>query len=800
MKYLLIISAAIFLLIKGTFCRFGPKKLYTLELPTNIVSVKVINNQLYFIGSYYIGVIDNAHWKFRAKRRMTPRVVNSDIPNPRAIGKIPARTFSGGNGRANYWIASWGTNTTDGAISVMQRTSVYSTVVGISLDSGWNYEHTQWVDMDFDGLKDCLTARYRGGVGQMLWFKQPPGQTLWGQKIIHEGLADGNFMGFLYDRKTYILVAGNQFNSLGLYWTLNRRNNWSISRQIRQRILDNYGRYYDVQYIDLNKDGRKDVLTTTVQIENSRGQVLGYEIPRDIQNADWTRRVLAAGFTGDYSPGQARAFWPNKRKQRNERPSIFLSGGGEGKIFILTPVPKSRGWGYVKSSLAVGAGVVGVPFVGDLDRDKYPEVIVPQENKVHVYSYDYSASAAAPPRQETPARATVRPVVPYRNPYARGTRPPPTPAIPADQPPVGPNPDTIRTPNPAPNRPIPGLPRLPVANPAPPNPNPAPPNPNPAPSIPRNNPVAPAAPVQRAPVIPNPLPPVRNNPPPPVPPFLIPKARPQPPVQNPPQPPARSPAVPATLQPRPQSPVQPVTNRYVAPPALPSPITATPVNSLLRVTEYNVSHWGEARYACSTMGRVLCSLPQLQFAKALNESMAPKQWGWYDDQNRAARIETCQPGQTNWTGYVCYNGAAATTQIFNTASLPALCCGSVNGARYTSLAHSLSTSADADCKEENQHLCTMVEMMKVWDQSTYKGHDWGWFGDGTKLIKMVHRCDPGIVQFPGYRCWYGRLVTQDITSQVQQRAFCCQTSSANLATATLPVALFCLIFSIFMHL
>uniref|UniRef100_F6UWU1 Uncharacterized protein n=2 Tax=Ciona intestinalis TaxID=7719 RepID=F6UWU1_CIOIN len=94
---------------------------------------------------------------------MTPRLVNSDIPNPRAIGKIPARTFSGGNGRVNYWVASWGTNTTDGAISVMQRTSVYSTVVGISLDSGWNYEHTQWVDMDFDGLKDCLTARYRGG-------------------------------------------------------------------------------------------------------------------------------------------------------------------------------------------------------------------------------------------------------------------------------------------------------------------------------------------------------------------------------------------------------------------------------------------------------------------------------------------------------------------------------------------------------------------------------------------------------------------------------------------------------------
>ena len=57
-------------------------------------------------------------------------------------------------------------------------------------------------------------------VGQMLWFKQPPGQQQWGQKIIHEGMADGNFMGFIFDKKSYILIAGNQFNTLGLYWTM----------------------------------------------------------------------------------------------------------------------------------------------------------------------------------------------------------------------------------------------------------------------------------------------------------------------------------------------------------------------------------------------------------------------------------------------------------------------------------------------------------------------------------------------------------------------------------------------------
>ena len=59
-------------------------------------------------------------------------------------------------------------------------------------------------------------------VGQMLWFQQPPGQQIWNQRIIHEGMADGNFRGFIYDKKTYILIAGNQFNVLGLYWTMSK--------------------------------------------------------------------------------------------------------------------------------------------------------------------------------------------------------------------------------------------------------------------------------------------------------------------------------------------------------------------------------------------------------------------------------------------------------------------------------------------------------------------------------------------------------------------------------------------------
>ena len=36
---------------------------------------------------------------------------------------------------------------------------------------------------------------------------------------------------------------------------------------------------------------------------------------------------------------------------RNDRPSIFLSGAGEEKLYILSPKPKNKGWGYVKAAV-----------------------------------------------------------------------------------------------------------------------------------------------------------------------------------------------------------------------------------------------------------------------------------------------------------------------------------------------------------------------------------------------------------------------------------------------------------------
>ena len=32
-------------------------------------------------------------------------------------------------------------------------------------------------------------------------------------------------------------------------------------------------------------------------------------------------------------------------------------------------------------------GAVGIPWIGDLNGDSYPEIFVPQGNKLHIYAY-----------------------------------------------------------------------------------------------------------------------------------------------------------------------------------------------------------------------------------------------------------------------------------------------------------------------------------------------------------------------------------------------------------------------------
>ena len=65
---------------------------------------------------------------------------------------------------------------------------------------------------------------------------------------------------------------------------------------MRHRVADNYGAYNDIQLVDLNNDGRVDILTSVIKRGASRGHVVSYNLPDDFVFGQWKRTVLAAGF------------------------------------------------------------------------------------------------------------------------------------------------------------------------------------------------------------------------------------------------------------------------------------------------------------------------------------------------------------------------------------------------------------------------------------------------------------------------------------------------------------------------
>ena len=147
--------------------------------------------------------------------------------------------------------------------------------------------------------------------------------------------------------------------------------------------------------VDLNNDGRVDVLTSVIKRGASRGHVISYQLPNDFVFGQWKRTVLAGGFDQEGSPGRAEAFWPDPKLRGKQRPHIFVNGAGDGGSYILVPSNPETGLGFKKMAATPSYGRVGLTYIGDLSGDGKPELIIPQEDKIHVYTYGIKAKGGS---------------------------------------------------------------------------------------------------------------------------------------------------------------------------------------------------------------------------------------------------------------------------------------------------------------------------------------------------------------------------------------------------------------------
>ncbi len=265
------------------------------------------------------------------------------------------------------------------------------------------YHKALFFDMDNDGLKDIITVRSSFKVnglfcpptGDLVWFKNPGNainpNTEWQETVLYgfptsfngpdiaiamadfendgipEFVATSFFTVDVFAGQGAIRIYGAP---VGQDWsTVNQFSNPPRNAD----ISDDQGLPFGVELVDLNLDGKLDVLATNHQPDNCApgprssevpGRIYALEQPADgdLFNSDWITHVLLddirpnptfptpaseTGF-GRLAPNTAKAFWPFRHMEGNSKPYIVAGGDEASKVWVLQPVhaTNSKKWDY----------------------------------------------------------------------------------------------------------------------------------------------------------------------------------------------------------------------------------------------------------------------------------------------------------------------------------------------------------------------------------------------------------------------------------------------------------------------
>lgn len=265
------------------------------------------------------------------------------------------------------------------------------------------YHRVRFFDVDGDGQLDILTCRatkplFGPGTGNLVYLKpedssRPMGP--WKETVVGPHcdtffeIADLNG-----DGKDDIISAEFWGNSLTMISSTNPKNSFANPKDLVYNVIDSHdGHIFDVQLVDLNGDGKKDVLVTNHQgnKEAPHGSVYGYEVPQNIKDP-WPRHLLATNFTvlqkgfAQASPGSAQAFYP----VQGNKPLIALAGDGSQRAYVLEPNSQDASdWSYNTRQIHDCKSTVGSLAIDDVNDDGHMEIFIPCYDAGYVAVYAY---------------------------------------------------------------------------------------------------------------------------------------------------------------------------------------------------------------------------------------------------------------------------------------------------------------------------------------------------------------------------------------------------------------------------
>jgi len=298
------------------------------------------------------------------------------------------------------------------------------TMKTISTDKhAWFYHHSEWLDVDMDGIIDVIAARsikpinpFAKTDSELVWM-QNKGDGTWGET---QTITNGPGVGFKVvdiDGDGKMEVVATEFfkhQQLAIYSC--DEKSWASCAE-KQNVLETVidagdGPFFQGSWVDLNGDGKKDILASAQQSKVDGkvipGKVLAFEQPSGSWRGTWTRHLLADGYlpqpkqpTGSGAPGIAVAFVMDRSE--GGKPHVVLSGDDGGLVDLLTPASQSAGdWNYTKQTLytsekstSQGVNTIGSVLVADVDDSGRPELFVPSyaENKLIMFTFDEAQSA-----------------------------------------------------------------------------------------------------------------------------------------------------------------------------------------------------------------------------------------------------------------------------------------------------------------------------------------------------------------------------------------------------------------------
>ena len=260
------------------------------------------------------------------------------------------------------------------------------------------YHDAKFVDMDGDGLKDIVTVRSSFKVagpgsfcfftGDLVYFTNPgpalAANVQWAEHILTGYPAgalgpDIALDEFDFENDGIPEIVATRFFG-GPYVRIfgaPAGQNWSVVNQttgpfVRQQdISTTQGSPFGVEIVDLNLDGKMDVLATNHQTDNCfsvtqtavPGRVIAFEQPvGGVFTGTWTTRILKDNIRpnptypaptagpGRLAPGHALAFTPVRGLQGKVKPWIVVSGDEASKVWLLTPKsPSKTNWEYLSA-------------------------------------------------------------------------------------------------------------------------------------------------------------------------------------------------------------------------------------------------------------------------------------------------------------------------------------------------------------------------------------------------------------------------------------------------------------------